>query len=74
MTDTPKCDQCGRAVVAGQARYTIADGFDDKGNWVVSRHYDCHKAREKDAESALDRLKRASGEAHRLLDEIRRKL
>lgn len=44
MTSNPqaKCDECGKLYENGDALYTIASKFDDDGNLISFRHWDCH--------------------------------
>lgn len=42
MSSGVPCDTCGKPVLAGDARYAVADKYDDDGTCVSSRHWTCH--------------------------------
>jgi hypothetical protein len=77
MSDNPICDKCGDPLfpdVQERGRYTLADKFDEDGNWVKGRHADCHARLRKELEEAGKRLDETSKRIQGLLSELRRKL
>jgi hypothetical protein len=72
MNKPAVCDRCGKPMLDGQTRYSLADEFDDDGNWVGGRHYECHQLRGQEMEKALERMRKSGEELGALMEELGR--
>lgn len=74
MEQFAPCDKCGEPVDPAQGRYTIADEFDDDGNWTKGRHAKCQERTRAEYEDASKGLDASLEKAKGLLNELRRQL
>jgi hypothetical protein len=77
LADNPICDRCNKPLfpdIEEQGRYTLADGYDDDGNWTVGRHYRCHEKTQIELKDLTKKVDDASKKVQSALDALRRSL
>jgi hypothetical protein len=63
---TAKCDTCGKPYAEDVGIYTIASKFDDDGELVSFRHWDCHTPLDKVVDKLRESIKKAEQQLRNL--------
>lgn len=62
------CDRCLKPLMAGEARYSIADNPDER----KGRHYECHVLKNDELDADLDRIQGRLGAAIKTMTELKK--